>query len=97
MKKWMMVASVWMAALASAALLTYKLNRPVEYARAAADAMSAYAAHATQTADEPLADTAEPPVLDLPAVHIVGHLRGSAEMQGADDVVVGPGIVTHNP
>jgi hypothetical protein len=96
MKKWMLVGSVWMAALASAALLTYKLNRTVEYARAA-NPMSAYAAHATQTADEPVVDTAEPAALDLPMVNIVGHLRGTAEMQGTDDLIIGPGTVTHNP
>jgi hypothetical protein len=97
MNKWTIVVSVWMAALASAALLTYKLDRTVEYARAA-NAMSAYAAHATQAADdEPVVDTAEPAVLYLPMVNIVGHLRGTAEMQGTDDLIIGPGTVTHNP
>lgn len=93
MNKWIVVASVWTAGLASAALLTYTLNHPLDDAHAA-DVMSAYAAHARQTADEPAVDTA---VLELPMVTILGHLRGTAEMQGTDDLIIGPGTVTHLP
>jgi hypothetical protein len=96
MKKWIIVASVWMAGLASAALLTFKLDHRLGDARAA-DVMSAYAAHATQTADELAVDTVEPAVLELPMATILGHLRGTAEMQGTDDLIIGPGTVTHLP
>ena len=34
-------------------------------------------------------------VVVLPMDTILGYLRGSAEMQGQDDLVIGPGIVTH--
>jgi hypothetical protein len=36
-----------------------------------------------------------PTVLETPMVTIVGNLRGTAEMQGVGEVIVGPGTVTH--
>ena len=98
MKKWFVTTvAVWVVAATSAVLLVYKIHRPLEYVPpAGANAMSLFAGHPTQEVDEPALDE-EPPVLELPPVTIVGSLRGSAEMQGGDDVVIGPGVVTHLP
>lgn len=94
MNKWILVGSVWMVAVTSAALLVHKLNAPPDPAHltgATAPANDALG----QAFDEPAVDTAKPSVLELPVVTIVGSLRGTAEMQGASSVTIGPGTVTH--
>jgi hypothetical protein len=50
---------------------------------------------ARQEADEPDVDAMEEQVLVMPVVVIVGYVRGSAEMQGGQDLVIGPGTVTY--
>jgi len=84
MKMWI-VGSVWVVAIGSAVLLTWKINRPVVYpSPTTAAASGAWAEpHPSQQADEPVTDDVEPTILRLPVVTIVGHLRGVAEMQGA--------------
>jgi hypothetical protein len=95
MKKWFVSSvAVWMAAIGSAAFLIHKINGPLDQVQAA-DTMPAYAAEPTQAADEPVVDRAEPAVLELPVVTIVGRVRGTAEMQGKDDLIIGPGTVTY--
>jgi hypothetical protein len=81
---------VWTAAMGSAALLIYETHRPLAYSTGA-NAISEYAPV------EPVVDTPEP-VLELPMDTIVGSRRGAAEMQGADDLSIGHGVVTRpNP
>lgn len=87
---------VWLSAAGSAAVLSYTLNRPVATVEAAARQTAAFQGESSlrPPADELIGSS----VLELPTVVIVGQAQpgtGVAEMQGADDVVIGPGIVTY--
>jgi hypothetical protein len=91
MNKWIVaVGVVWAASIASAVLLTYELNRPLDYSIAArATAYAAPEMNAGRVVDERV-DTAGQAVLMLPEVTIVASRHGVAEMQGTDDLVVDP-------
>jgi hypothetical protein len=91
------VGVVWLSAVASAATLSYVVNRPaviVEGTTTGAVSRTA-GSHLRPNVDE----VNESPVLELPTVVIVGEVpvprTGVAEMQRVDDVIVGPGVVTH--
>jgi hypothetical protein len=94
MNKWIIVGSVWTAAMTSAVALTYKINHPLDHLNLA-NAMSVPGDLRGQAMDEPVADTEEQTVLQMPMVTIVGGFHGVAEMQGTGQVIIGPGIVTH--
>jgi hypothetical protein len=93
MKKGVVVAAaVWMAGFVSAAVVIHQIRHPLGPANTA-NTM-------TTAASEPTgqADMAEPPptVIELPMDTIESsRFRGVAEKQGADDLVIGPGVVTH--
>jgi hypothetical protein len=90
-----LVASVWVLAIASAVLLTYKIHRPLVSHETPVSTRAPSEPLARQEADEPDVDATEEQILVMPVVVIVGHMRGSAEMQGARDLVIGPGTVTY--
>jgi hypothetical protein len=81
------VATIWMAAVVSAALLIYKVNRPVGDSTVSSPAPACPPAEvAGAQTDDSVVDTEEPAVLVLPVITIVGSHRGTAEMQPADDL-----------
>jgi hypothetical protein len=102
MKKRILAAitgGVWIAAIGSAAALTYALNRPVELR----DVTSSWSVK-TRDVDNPRQAVEETAVVsyaeEMPAMVVVGHLRrgrGVAEMMPPDDLIIGPGVVTHVP
>ena len=96
MKKAVVVTiAVWMAGFASAAVVIHQIRRPLSLANAV-NTVTTAACEPVEPVEQ--ADLAEPvpPVMDLPMDTIVGsRFRGLAEKQGADDLVIGPGVVTH--
>jgi hypothetical protein len=93
MNKWIIVASVWIPAMALAGALAYKMNHALGTV-SSANPPQAQSELRGRVDDESTADTAEPAVLEMPTVTIVGSLRGVAEMQGAGLVVIDPGVAT---
>jgi hypothetical protein len=101
MKKRILAAitgGVWIAAIGSAAALTYTLNRPVELRD-----VSSWSGR-TRDVDNPRQAVEGTAVVlhaeEMPAMVVVGHLRqrrGVAEMMPPDDLIIGPGVVTHVP
>jgi hypothetical protein len=91
------VGTVWLSAVATAAVLSYVVNRPAVIAEGMTTGVATRteASHLRPTVDE----INDSPVLELPTVIIVGDRpagrRGIAEMQRPDDMVIGPGLVTH--
>ena len=94
MKKSMFAGLVWVAAIASAALLVDKLNPSPDRPSVVGEVPASSDLRA-QGVEETIVDTAEPTLLEMPMVTIVGRFRGAAEMQGVGAVIIGPGIVTH--
>jgi hypothetical protein len=98
------VGGIWLAAISSAAVLVYALNRPPVLS---ADARAPRPAKMLEMRPgRPAAETVESSVLEIPTVTIVGYLsppatpasstrRGVAEMQPPDELIIGPGVVTH--
>jgi hypothetical protein len=98
---------VWIAAIGSAVVLTYALNHP-HHLRSATSSWTPNAREAIeprQAVDEPEVVSQ---VLEIPTVVIVGELappalrgavqeRGVTEMQSPDDLIIGPGVVRHQP
>jgi hypothetical protein len=87
---------VWLSALASAAGLSFGLNRPVavEESTTGVATRTAGSYLVPAAADEKVGTS----VLEVPTVTIVGEVppsTGAAEMQRPDDVIIGPGIVTY--
>jgi hypothetical protein len=84
---------IWLAALASAVVLVYAINRPAAVVPSGSPQAAAFtgASSLHPSADD---DTfIGSSVLELPTITIVG--TGVAEMQGKDEVIIGPGVVTH--
>jgi hypothetical protein len=96
MKKGVVVAiAVWMAGFASAAVVIHQIRRPLGLANTVNTVTTAACEPAGPVEQADLAEPV-PPVMDLPADTIVGsRFSGVAEKQGADDLVIGPGVVTH--
>lgn len=92
---WSVTAAVWIANVAVTALAFHALEHPRPYVPAA-DVW-----HPSETKYKRVADTKaeadEPAVTEMPMVTIVAGEHGRALMQGAPDVVIGPGTVTHPP
>ena len=102
-----MTGGVWVAAIGSAAVLAYALNRPLVLRDVANSrpARGRYVAESRTAVDETrCASTA----VEMPAMVVVGRLaptgrrpsaqaRGVAEMQGHDEAIIGSGFVTHMP
>jgi hypothetical protein len=89
------LAAIWLTAVGSAVLLIGVLEhqRASEGATTTAPTAEVYP---TQEADEPVVEATEAPVLEVPALTIVAPRPGGvAEMQGTDDLIIGPGIVTY--
>jgi hypothetical protein len=105
-RQWIAVlAAIWLTAIASAVLLIAQISHQ-RYVERPAREMQAESIFPTQQADEPVVDNAEPATLVMPTVTIVAPSLGApgvAEMQGTgqttgarpDDLVIGPGTVTH--
>jgi predicted TIM-barrel enzyme len=95
---------IWLSAVGTAATLSYAITRPVVLLDAARVGHASMAG-ATQLR-EAVEETIESSVLEMPTVTIVGYyspamsspserLRGATEMQRADDLIIGHGVVTH--
>jgi hypothetical protein len=87
---------VWLSAVGSAAVLSYALNRPAVTVEGTGLQTAAFQGESClrPATDEVIGSS----VLELPAVVIVGEAQpatGVAEMQGVDDVIIGPGTVTY--
>ncbi len=106
-RQWIAVLSaIWLTAIASAVLLIAQISHQ-RYVERPAREMQAESIFPTQQADEPVVDNVEPAAtLVMPTVTIVAPSQGApgvAEMQGTgqmpgarpDDLVIGPGTVTH--
>ncbi len=92
MKKWIVaLGAAWGASIASAVLLTYELDRPLDHAIAAhvATMHAAPEMNAKGVVNERVVATGQA-VLMIPEVTIVASRHGVAEMQGTDDLVVDP-------
>jgi hypothetical protein len=99
MNKWIVASGAfWTAAFASTALLIHQINRPLDSSTvvnaAVAPAPPAVTAEPVAGAPVPVLEEADPAVLELPMVTIVGHRPGVAEMQRVDDELVAPDPVT---
>jgi hypothetical protein len=94
--KWIAIlAAIWLTAIGSAVLLIAVIDRQRTSSRPASAESSAEALP-KQEADEPAVDSEGAPVLEMPVVEIVAPpVGGVAEMQGTDEVIIGPGTVTH--
>ena len=87
-------ATVWVANVGITALAVYGLEHPRPYVPGP---------DTWQPSSEPLAKrsvatqgaAAKPAIIELPMMTIVGSRHGTAEMQGAPDVLIGPGTVTY--
>jgi len=92
---------VWLAAIGSAAALAYAIDRPVVLVQTTSSrAVTARGqSQLLEAADEEA--TIDPSALEMPGATIVGYPSstqlGVAEMQGADDMTIGPGVVTYPP
>ncbi|HEX8790488.1 MAG TPA: hypothetical protein VF765_06020 [Polyangiaceae bacterium] len=88
-----LTAAVWIANVGITALAIYGLEHPQPYV-AAADAW-----RPTETryklAEDTKAEPDQPAALVMPMDTIVAADHGRALMQGAPDVVIGPGTVTY--
>ncbi len=106
-RQWIAVLSaIWLTAIASAVLLIAEISHQ-RYVERPAREMQAESIFPTQQADEPVVDDQqEPSTLVLPTVTIVApspgapgvaEMQGTGQMTGArpDDLVIGPGTVTH--
>jgi hypothetical protein len=92
---------VWLAAIGSAAALTYAIDRPVVFVPTTSSRAVAARGQSqlAETADEQA--TIDQSAMEMPGATIVGYppstQLGVAEMQGAGDLTVGPGVVTYPP
>jgi hypothetical protein len=92
---------VWLAAIGSAAALTYTLDRPIVLVHTSSS-QAATTQSPTQLLEAAQEETTiDPSALVMPEAIIVGNPSsarpGVAEMQGADDVTIGPGVVSYPP
>jgi hypothetical protein len=105
--KWIAVLStIWLTAVVSFVLLVAKINHQ-RYEERPARELAAERVFSTPPADETAADTEESAAaMVMPSVTIVAPERGATgvtQMQGTgrdtgarpDDLLIGPGIVTH--
>jgi hypothetical protein len=99
---------VWLLAVGSAIAVGFVLDRPLVLRDDSGSWLSRARRinPARQIAVEE--EAAESPVLQVPTVLIIGNLRsdglrapatgrGVAVMQAPDEVIIGPGVVTHYP
>jgi hypothetical protein len=90
--------AVWVAAIASAVVVIRQVEHPMRGTPAAGGEVRAGAMTATRQSDVSQAGLGEDDDgydVALPGDTIVGHVRGVAVMQRQDDLIIGPGIVTH--
>jgi hypothetical protein len=89
--------AVWVAAIASAVVVIRQIEHPMRGTPAAGGEIPARVAVTRQSdvSQAGLGEDDDGSGVVLPADTIVGHARGVAEMQRQDDLIIGPGIVTH--
>lgn len=94
--------AVWVAAIASAVVVIRQVEHPMRGTPAAAGREIPARVTETRQSDVSQNEPAEEEeeygdgsVMVFPMDTIVGHVRGVAEMQRPDEVIIGPGIVTH--
>ena len=97
---WRLTAAVWIANIAVTALAIRGLEHPKPYVPAAdvwqpSSEPRDKRAVDTKHAIEPQLNHDEQAVIEMPMATIVANQHGRALMQGAPDVVIGPGTVTH--
>jgi hypothetical protein len=98
---------VWLAAIGSAAVVTYAIHRPVVLGHATSSRAATARSHTELLEAAEDETTVDSLAMEMPGATIVGYLStlppalstrlGVAEMQGADDLTIGPGVVTHTP
>lgn len=94
-RKWIAALSaIWLVDVASAVVLIHVIDRQRSNEVPGAPPLT-HEVYFTQEADEPVVATTSAPVLQMPQVTIVAPRPGVAEMQRPDDLVIGPGTVTH--
>lgn len=86
--------AVWVANVGVTALAVYGLEHPRPYTPGP-DTWQPSPEHPAKREITTRLVAAEPSAIEMPMVTIVAGRRGTAEMQGAHDVVIGPGTVTH--
>ncbi len=91
--------AVWVAAIASAVVVIRQVEHPMRGTPAASGEIPARVTETRQSdvSQNALGEDADydESVTVLPMDTIVGHVRGVAEMQRQDEVIIGPGTVTH--
>jgi hypothetical protein len=102
-RSWIAILSaIWMTGIVAAVLLIAKVNHQ-RYEERPLREIQAENVFPSQQADEPVDEVQGSAVLLMPPVTIVIPRPGVAEMQGTghdtgarpDDLIIGPGIVTH--
>ncbi len=100
--RWLAVLSaIWLSGIALSVIDIRQIHRQRREERHASIPAPADEASRAPDVDEVIVETAEPaPSLVMPSVTIFAQPSGVAEMQGRpgprpDDLVIGPGIVTH--
>jgi hypothetical protein len=85
--------AVWVAAIVSAVVVVHQVEHPMRGTPAAREEIVTDTTATTRQSD--ISQFGLGDVVAMPMVTIVGHVRGAAEMQRPDDLVIGPGIFTH--
>ncbi len=88
-----LTAAVWIANVAVTALAVHALEHPKPYV-AAADLWRPTPTR-YKLSEDTMGKLDEPAPMVMPMDTIVASDHGRASMQGAPDVVIGPGTVTH--
>ena len=101
----LITGGVWLSAIGSAALLVYALDRPLELR----DLQRSFPSKTSERAPErhPAEEPIESAVMQMPVADIGGSRgratrstlagrQGVTEMQPANEVLIGPGIIMHS-
>jgi hypothetical protein len=89
------LAAIWLLDIGSAAYLIRVVDRQRANEVPGAPPLTAEVFFAPEETQQPVVNATETPFLQMPEVTIVAAPPGVAEMQGTDDLVIGPGTVTH--
>jgi len=89
--------AVWVAAIASAVVVIRQVEHPMRGTPAAGGEIPARVAVTRQSdvSQAGLGEDDDGSIVVSPMDAIMGRVRGAAEMQRQDEVIIGPGIVTY--
>jgi hypothetical protein len=88
------LAAIWLVDIGSAVFLVRVIDGPRANEVPGAPPLTAEVFFAPET-EQPVVNATSAPVLQMPEVTIVASPGGAAEMQGTDDLIIGPATVTH--